>query len=66
MEMNLKTLYMAVLIVFYASIPVLFTVEKIIFLARGYEKELAFEKKDAYADKMVGKIAHPTLYNRRP
>jgi hypothetical protein len=50
-SMNLKALYIIGVVVFFVSIPVMSSLEKIIFLARGYDKELVFEKKDTYASK---------------
>jgi hypothetical protein len=42
-------MYVIVLVVFYLSIPAAFAVEKLIFLARGYDRALVFEKQDTYA-----------------
>lgn len=54
--MNLKSYYLVSLLLFYLSVPLYFNVEKIIFLARGYDRALVFEKKDTYSDeKMIEK-----------
>lgn len=48
--MNLKSLYAIALVVFCVSIPVAMSADKVVFLVRGYDRGLVFEKKDGPSD----------------
>lgn len=47
---NIKAAYVVLVVLFYVSIPVMPNLTEIIFWARGYDRELVFENKDAQHD----------------
>jgi amino acid transporter len=48
--MTLKTIYMIGLVVFVISIPAASQMDRIVFLARGYDKELIWGREESYRD----------------
>jgi uncharacterized membrane protein YdbT with pleckstrin-like domain len=53
---NVKTLYVLAAILFYLSIPVAGNVAKLVFLARGYDRELIFKEENKHpSEEMIEK-----------
>ncbi len=48
--MNIRNFYIVAIVFFYISIPVAFSIDKVIFFVKGHDKELIFEKKNTYND----------------